>query len=1212
MKRQEHLSDAEIEQCANSIPGTCAEQIESHLSECEVCLHRLLELQRIQFKSIETSGMNRDPHPEFPSEDEIQNVAAGMVEPATAARILQHAAQCNRCGSLLNHYLEIFSEEAAPEIEALIDQLPSSNPGWERKKASEIAARMRPSPAPTFKTWWGSVLRPRILATAGGLAALVVPIVIFGPELLETWQINKATTLVATAYARNRTTEMRPAIVLHGPMASVGGTMGTNDGGAFFGHPEFNRARSLADDKISSGGSVSPRWYQIKGELLLLGDPAKNTMAAEDAFRAAKDKGLNDDPSLNIDLAISYFERFTHSNPPSPDKPSGASPRLLIQSTDLLNEVLSSPKATEEHKKAALFDLAIVYEKLEKWEDAEATWDKYLKMDSVGAWADEARTRREEAARHSRKSTSRISFEPDYYLAHRYEPAVLDNTEEILDKAAVPWLIDAMEHPGGLPAQAAAALANELNKHSDHLLHDLITTIRANDRPALLALGKALQANREDDVREALDNARSAIELFARTHNIAGELWARFAEVYAYQRGQSGPPCLTAATDLQERLSERAYPWLNGQVFLERAICGNFTSSADKNTDIEQNLKNSESLARRFRFPILHLRTLGAAAGIGRQRSQNCDKANTWELGLSGMKEYWNGVYPQERLFQFSSVLEQCAEDAHYWNAAKALLESSIAIRLSMDEKDRDWNMLVALYGHLAAILTSLGQETPPKIQFTSAEAKPYAAITSIFLAERQLNMGKTDAALATLESARGSIEQIGNDLVMVEFRRVTGKARLQSGQLSAAEQECEKGIEIGERYLSTLKNAPQRVEWTIKTEELYRVLTQTWLQEKRIEDAWKLWEWAKARPIFAYSSPARPSPKWAELQRDILALQVPSGPAMRLVYAVFSDRTHVWAVGRGRVRSRWIESKQEDLNQSINRFARNCADASSSIRELQEQGKALFALLLRPFQEEFSAAQVLALEMDQQLWKLPVSALRTPDDRYVAETFDVTYSPGILLEPSLRMPTPVHPQSAFLLINAWPQPTQEMIDIPRSFNKPVIISGLTANKKKVLATAALSNLMIFFGHAIAQENGVALQLNDNLVLGAADFSPKRMPNLGLVVLAACSTGKSDQSSLLDNNTLVRTFLMAGVPHVVASQWDVDSASTARLMAIFFQNSLSGQPPHLALTHAERTFLETARKGDGRDYLHPKYWAGFIVIGRADSAAPRSTSVALR
>ena len=138
-------------------------------------------------------------------------------------------------------------------------------------------------------------------------------------------------------------------------------------------------------------------------------------------------------------------------------------------------------------------------------------------------------------------------------------------------------------------------------------------------------------------------------------------------------------------------------------------MCGNFTFRQPTDAISSETLKDSESLARLFRFPILHLRTWALP-----QESEDSDRrivqgehVGPW---VDGMKEYWNGVYPQERLFQFSSVLEQCAEDARYWNAAKALLESSITLRLSMDEKDRDWNMLVALYGHRAAILTSVGR----------------------------------------------------------------------------------------------------------------------------------------------------------------------------------------------------------------------------------------------------------------------------------------------------------------------------------------------------------------------------------------------------------------------------------------------------------------------------------------------------------------------
>lgn len=149
---------------------------------------------------------------------------------------------------------------------------------------------------------------------------------------------------------------------------------------------------------------------------------------------------------------------------------------------------------------------------------------------------------------------------------------------------------------------------------------------------------------------------------------------------------------------------------------------------------------------------------------------------------------------------------------------------------------------------------------------------------------------------------------------------------------------------------------------------------------------------------------------------------------------------------------------------------------------------------------------------------------------------------------------------------------------------------------------------MIYFGHAVRQGGAVVLQVNDGVVLEAADFLPLKKSNVSLIVLAACSTATGGRSGLLDNNALVRSFLVAGVPYVVASQWDVYNVSTARLMDSFFHNSLDGQLPHVALAHAERMFLQSA----SNENLHPHYWAGFIAVGRVDSAEAVSTNVALR
>ena len=1198
--RQEHLSDAQIEQCAKLPPGSCPEQVESHLSECEYCLESLLKLQRIYLQRFEVKGMRQEPYPKCPADSKIQEVAAGMADPEAAAKTLQHAAHCDHCGPLLSQYLEIFSEESSPEIEALIDQLPSSKPGWEKKKASEIVAGISgskeadPSPEPV-PSWWQFVMRPRILAAAGGLASLIIPMFIFGPGWIEARQVKKEQNLVAVAYAKKRVIPMRPVDAAYGPQKEVGGSMGSNDETDDLKYPELNKAWSKLTDKLNSGGTLGPKWYQFKGELLLLKNPAKNAKAAQDSFLQARSHGL-DEPSLDIDLATSYFEQ-----------PSGIVDGTLIK--DLLNRALESPKASEDDKKAALFNLAILDEKFQQWNEAESHWNQYLQIDPTGRWADEARTRLEEVKNHLRRSKIQVPIDPVFYPSHQSEPAVQDYTEVYLGNA-ISWLLKALDQPDGPATRALALLADELKtKYSDHLLHDLLMTIRSNDRPALVALDRALQANRDDNIHEALDSARQAAALFAQSHNIPGQVWANFAQVYAYQRAQSGTTCFEHASRLDHRLQGLKYPWLQGQVALEKAMCGSF---APKPTDaeIEADIKRSQDFARRF--PILRLRILGSSPGIERQKSAECDRS--WDLVVNGMKDYWNGTYPQERLYQFYAVLEQCAEQENYWYAARELLDSIIAMRLNMEQKDRDPNVLVALYVHRVSVLTVLHDNSGARKAAEQAEsifqAEPQAqftAITRILLAECQLKQDKAEAAWRTLEPARQIIErETDNILVAINFRRVMGNIRLQLGQPADAEQEYRQGIEIAEEYLSGLQNANQRVKWTLKTEPLYRGLTQVWLEQKRVMDAWKLWEWSKARPLHTEPGDGVPA-TWPNLQQAILSLPVPSNSGARLVYAVFNDRLHVWMMKDGKVRSNWIPVTQEKLDGLVTDFVRNCADPLSPLAEVQQQGKALFDLLVAPFAEEFSSDQTVTFEVDQQLWKLPVSALRTPDSKYLAEKYYIAYSPGILVEASLRKPRVVQPQSNFLLVNAFPERTQELEGISPLFNHPVVFN-LPKNKEEVLAAMAQSEYLIYFGHTVRQGRGVALKLKDDSLIEAADLLPLKKSNLSLIVLAACSTATGGRSGLLDNNALVRSFLVAGVPHVVASQWDVYNVSTAMLMVSFFQGSLGGQLPHVALAHAERKFLQSA----SNENRHPYYWAGFIAIGRSDSAAPSPASVALR
>ena len=93
------------------------------------------------------------------------------------------------------------------------------------------------------------------------------------------------------------------------------------------------------------------------------------------------------------------------------------------------------------------------------------------------------------------------------------------------------------------------------------------------------------------------------------------------------------------------------------------------------------------------------------------------------------------------------------------------------------------------------------------------------------------------------------------------------------------------------------------------------------------------------------------------------------------------------------------------------------------------------------------------------------------------------------------------------------------------------------------------------------------------------------------MVLAACSSGKGKEG-VLDTDSLIHALFAAGVPRVIASQWNVDSASTSQLMQSFYRSLGKNRTVPEAMFDARNEMI--------RKTPHPYYWAGFSVEGTAN------------
>jgi CHAT domain-containing protein len=145
------------------------------------------------------------------------------------------------------------------------------------------------------------------------------------------------------------------------------------------------------------------------------------------------------------------------------------------------------------------------------------------------------------------------------------------------------------------------------------------------------------------------------------------------------------------------------------------------------------------------------------------------------------------------------------------------------------------------------------------------------------------------------------------------------------------------------------------------------------------------------------------------------------------------------------------------------------------------------------------------------------------------------------------------------------------------------------------------SDVFHFAGHAVSgvKQSGLVLASvpqppegnYEPSLLSASELNSTNLQRLQLVVLSACATAETEKG-FVGPNTLVRDFLRAGVPHVVASRWPVDSLSTKQMMAEFYSRLLTRLPVEQALGQAaDRLRLQSAT-------AHPYYWAAFNSYGR--------------
>lgn len=306
-----------------------------------------------------------------------------------------------------------------------------------------------------------------------------------------------------------------------------------------------------------------------------------------------------------------------------------------------------------------------------------------------------------------------------------------------------------------------------------------------------------------------------------------------------------------------------------------------------------------------------------------------------------------------------------------------------------------------------------------------------------------------------------------------------------------------------------------------------------------------------------------------------------PDGPA---------TRTYTLAAPAGR------------LKLDVARFREAIGNRDLSFRPL---AGTLYRDLIQPAEAQLNGKSTLVIVPDGFLWQLPFQALADARGRYVIEDRTLFYAPSLtVLHETLRMRPDRPAQDSRILALAAatvPGSRREALGLREIYGsaKTTVYLGPEADEEKIRAEASRYSVLHVAAHGVFRDEN---PMSSYLILAkagkpeAGKMEARDLMTLdlhaGMVVLSGCETGRGFAGTGEGLLGMSWALLVAGSPATVASQWKVDSASTADLMLEFHRAVHQSGRKAGSLRLAQLALMKKP------EFRHPYYWSGFMLVGQ--------------
>jgi len=867
----------------------------------------------------------------------------------------------------------------------------------------------------------------------------------------------------------------------------------------------------------------------------------------------------------------------------------------------------------------ALFNRALIIERLGLAEAARRAWQRYLQADGTSKWADEALAHLGRLDVITTDAEFRQAFGRATAAVARGDAAPLAALSRTHPQDARKWgeapvlaewahaVIDGDAARAAQPLSVARTIGQALSEaNHEMLLADVVASIdrAANDPRRLRELAEVFAVydqGRQHYGKRRIAEARQAFEQsvggFARWGSPLSAV-ARYYVASALYDDNRPDDAFRMLEDVNRSIDRDRYRGLDAQIKWELSLCamqrGAWAAALGEAHEASRIFAALGESMNRANMDAFTAQILGHMA---QQRA-------AWRLWITTFAEF-SHAGAQDRLHSAVAEAIQKERAAGEYEAALALAsieagQSAVRPHLTAHANAIRARLLAALDDLPAA--AAAVRAARQNVAAVPDDALRARAAVAVDIAE-SIAVRRSDArrSKALLDQAAGFFVSRGDRQFLPDVYLQRGRTLLQQNDQATALADFEAGIREMAVQRATVQDS-LRSNFYDSAPDLFAETIGLLLRRGETDRAFAYADGARAQSLSEQLGGAGAAPGAVDLRGIQQAL--PADTAL-LEYAILPDSVAIFCVTPKGYEVVQMPRDWNALRGAVSQF-RDSLERASAIERIQKQAADLRRLLIGGVAPKIAGARHLIVVPDRELNSIPFAALYDgATGRYLIEDYSISVAPSarFAVRRTAAATTPA------LVIGdpksdggpALPDAMREAQAIAAMYPAATLLVAERATRARFIESAEGSAIIHYAGHADSDEADtygiLRLAASEDGrsagALDAADIARLKLRNAPLVVLAACGTIRGEADHVEGMPSVASAFLAAGARGVVGTLWEINDDVAARLFRRIHEQILAGQSAPAALRNAQ---IELARDSDAR-LRHPSSWAPVEILG---------------